>query len=106
MTNPTFKQMRHRHTWTRFKMCDKKSEDYASDADRLANFKRTGAALGLAPEVVLMIFATKHFDAVNAFVRGGAEDNRSEPIVGRIYDLQNYLDLLLGLVEEGGHVAE
>ena len=87
-------------------MCDKKSEDYASDEDRLLNFKRTGAGLSLPPEKVLMIFATKHFDAINSFVRTGAKDNRSEPIVGRIYDLQNYLDLLLGLIEERGNVAE
>jgi hypothetical protein len=106
MTNPTFKQMRHRHTWTRFKVCDKKSEDYAAESDRLMNFKRTGAGLSLPPETVLMIFATKHFDAINSFVRAGGKDDRSEPIIGRIYDLQNYLDLLLGLIEERGNVAE
>lgn len=106
MTNPTFKQMRHRHTWTRFKMCDKKSEDYAAESDRLINFKRTSAGLAIPAEMVLMIFATKHFDAINSFVRAGGKDDRSEPIIGRIYDLQNYLDLLLGLIEERGNVAE
>ena len=101
MKNAEFKHLRAKHTETQFMMCDKKSEDYASEEDRLLNFKRSGGNVGLSPEMVLMVFAGKHFDAINSFVRAGGKDDRSEPIIGRIYDLQNYLDLLIGLIEEG-----
>jgi hypothetical protein len=96
----SFAVERQIHTLRRFELCDNKSLDYASGQDRLANFKRIGARLRQTPETILMVYATKHYDAICAYIEGGCEDDRSEPIVGRIYDLQNYMDLLLALGRE------
>lgn len=100
MHNNDFVDRRREHAERRYIMCDKKAEDYSGEEDRLLNFKRTGDTLGIPSEKVLMIFARKHWDAVEAFVKAGGVDNRSEPIIGRIYDLQNYMDLLIALIEE------
>jgi len=92
------------HTKARQKMSIRKGNEYAnSESDRLANFKRVGANLGQPPETILMVYATKHFDAISHYVKMGCpkvDDRITEPVVGRIYDLQNYLDLLLALLEE------
>ena len=100
MNNEVFNVMRIEHTAIRFVECDKKSKDYATEQDRLSNFKRAGARLGIEPEKILMVFAQKHWTAIEAYIKGGCQDTGSESIIGRIYDLQNYLDLLLGQIEE------
>jgi hypothetical protein len=84
-------------------MCEKirssKGKNYSGQDDCLANFKRTGEALHLDPMVVLMVFLTKHMDAIASYVSGKYLDD-GEPIEFRIYDAINYLFLLLGLIQE------
>jgi len=75
-----------------------KGHDYAGDNDALANFKRNAKGLGVTPELIWGVYAGKHWDAIQTFVREG--DVHSEPIESRIHDLINYLTLLLGLIYE------
>jgi hypothetical protein len=77
-----------------------KGQDYAGDEDALDNFKRHAAELGLAPEQIWAVYASKHWDAIMTFVRKG--DVASEPIEGRLLDVILYCHLLLGLVAEAG----
>ncbi len=75
-----------------------KGKDYAGDDDALSNFKRHAAELGLTPEQVWAVYASKHWDAIMTYVRLGHV--ASEPVEGRIHDAIMYLFLLLGLVIE------
>lgn len=75
-----------------------KGPDYTQGADdRLQNFKKVGASLGVSPEIVWGVYAGKHWEAVTSYIRGITE---SEPIESRIYDLIAYLLILRCLHEE------
>lgn len=87
------------HTANRLAMCQKKAQEYANSDDRLANFKRNAVILGTTPETILMVYMMKHIDAIGHYVKTGGRVG-SEPIEGRIADAQNYLDLLVCLVNE------
>lgn len=75
-----------------------KGHDYAGDDDALLNFKRQAETLGLTPEQIWAVYATKHWDAVMTYCREG--DVASEPIEGRLHDVILYCFLLLGLMRE------
>lgn len=81
-----------------------KGEEYVGkeiDGNEHANFDRQALEWEVQPEKVLMIFYTKHIDAIKTWVRElGARDRRklSEPIEGRIDDAILYLLLLKGMV--------
>jgi hypothetical protein len=75
-----------------------KGVEYAGHDDALENFKRHASALGLKPEQIWAVYASKHWDAIISYVRTGAV--LSEPIEGRILDCVLYLCLLLGLERE------
>ena len=84
----------------------KKGGEYAGDDDRLANFRRNGAALGLPMETVWAVYAGKHWDAIQQFIkdqRNGKERERLEPIAGRVDDLLVYLLLFKAMLEESGN---
>lgn len=81
-----------------------KGGEYSGDTDRLANFRRNGAALGLPMETVWAVYAGKHWDAIMQYIRDqreGVERQRLEPIEGRVDDLLVYLLLLKAMLEEG-----
>ena len=99
-----FVALRKAHTLKRISMSEIKGKEYANGDDRLANFKRQADSLGVSAEVVLQVYMNKHIDAINNYVKRGCEDTGSESIVGRIYDVQNYCDLLLGLIEESKEI--
>ncbi len=76
-----------------------KGADYASEYDRLSNFKDQAAKLGLTPYQVWAVYANKHWDAINAFVRNNGQ-LESEPIESRVHDIIVYSFLLLGLIQD------
>jgi hypothetical protein len=79
-----------------------KGGEYAGDADRLANFRRNGAELGLEPEQVWRVYAGKHWDAITQWVKDTSEGKtrpRMESVAGRCDDLIVYLILLKAMVE-------
>ena len=80
-----------------------KGGEYAGDEDRLANFKRGAAHVGVKPLTVLFIYLSKHYDALATYVRlseQGAAMELSEPIEGRLQDLINYCILARAVIEE------
>ena len=87
-----------------------KGQEYTQgNKDRLANFKRMGAdILPILPDGALleqaalvswMVSFNKHYDGLKSFIKSGREFS-AEGIEGRIDDMQVYLDLCRGLVEE------
>jgi hypothetical protein len=80
-----------------------KGGEYAGSEDRLGNFKRGAERVQGTPMQVLWIYAAKHIDSIETFIKDGVTRTnrpRSEPIEGRIDDLINYCILLKGLVWE------
>lgn len=80
-----------------------KGAEYAGDADRLSNFKRGAALIGVTPLQVALIYASKHYDAISTFIRNDAQGKTqilSEPIEGRFDDLINYCILMKALIAE------
>lgn len=80
-----------------------KGGEYSSDADALANFKRGAGLTGTTPLQTMLVYMSKHYDAVATYVRddaAGVTRERSEPIDGRLDDLMNYCLLMKALVEE------
>ncbi len=93
---------------------DSKGKEYSGSHDRLANFKRNGENLGLNPETIWSVYASKHWDSLMSFIRelNEGEDIKilekdlSEPIDGRILDIITYLILLQGLIKERRSISE
>lgn len=80
-----------------------KGGEYAGSEDRLANFKRGAALAGVTPMQCLLVYLSKHYDAIATFIRDDAHGKdrlRSEPIEGRVDDLINYGILLKALLAE------
>lgn len=80
-----------------------KGGEYSGQDDRLANFKRGSALTGIKPLTVLMVYLSKHYDALSTYVRDmekGEDRLRSEPIEGRLDDLINYCILAKAIIQE------
>lgn len=76
-----------------------KGADYTRhEEDRLSNFKRSAAAVGIDPLAVWAIFINKHIDAVMAYVKTGKTE--SEAIQGRMDDIINYVYLGEALIDD------
>ena len=79
--------------------------EYASDVDRLDNFKRLGAEIKcphcgkpVGPFVILWVYLKKHMDAILHYINH--QKALSEPPEGRIKDSRVFLGLLRGLIQE------
>lgn len=86
-----------------------KGAEYSGDVDRLDNFRRQGAELGLPMEVIWGVYSQKHWDAVRTYIKDlnqGKTRPRSEPISGRVDDLLVYLLLFKAMLEEREETAE
>ena len=84
-------------------LSSRKGGEYAGDTDRLANFRRNAAALGLPMETVWAVYSAKHWDAVMQYIKDlneGKTRERLEPISGRVDDLLVYLLLFKAILEE------
>lgn len=80
-----------------------KGGEYAGDTDRLANFRRNAANLDLTMEQVWSVYAGKHWDAIQQWVRDvakGVQRERGEPILGRFDDLIVYCILGKAMAQE------
>jgi hypothetical protein len=80
-----------------------KGGEYAGDDDKLANFRRNAQALGLSMEHVWAVYAGKHWDAIQQYIKDlstGRVRTRAEPIQGRVDDLIVYLLLFKGMCIE------
>ena len=84
-----------------------KGGEYCHGDDRLDNFRRNAAALGLPMEVIWSVYYAKHHDAVMTFCRdlqSGKERTRLEPISGRVDDMIVYLILFKAMLVERGEL--
>lgn len=82
-----------------------KGGEYAGDQDRLANFRRNAAALGVDMELVWAVYAGKHWDSIQQYIkdlRAETTRTRLEPISGRVNDLLVYLLLFRAMLQERG----
>lgn len=81
-----------------------KGRDYSGEDECFSNFRRHAAELGLEPQQIWAVYASKHWDAVMTYVREGQNDHYkpSEPIAGRIDDLILYLFMLREMEAEAG----
>lgn len=80
-----------------------KGGEYSGDKDRLANFRRNGQALNLPMQTIWAVYAGKHWDAIQQYVKDlqvGKLRNRLEPISSRCDDLIVYLILFKAMEEE------
>lgn len=80
-----------------------KGGEYAPGEDRLSNFKGNAERLDLTPLDVWAVYAGKHWDAIQTYVRDqrlGVSRPRMEGIEGRFHDLIVYAVLGLALVED------
>ena len=85
------------------KLSELKGGEYAGDVDRLANFRRNATNLGLNMEDVWAVYAGKHWDAIQQYVRDlreGKKRERLESIEGRMDDLIVYLILAKAMHRE------
>lgn len=73
-------------------------KEYARrEANVFANFNRIAENLGLSPEQVLLVYLSKHFDGVVAWVNG--HRSQREDVRGRIDDMRVYLAILAAMIE-------
>lgn len=80
-----------------------KGSEYSGDDDRLANFRRNAADLGMPYEAVWRVYAAKHWDAIGQYVRdrvSGTQRERMEGLAGRADDLIVYLLLFKAMLIE------
>lgn len=80
-----------------------KGGEYSGDIDRLANFRRNAENLELTMEDVWAIYAAKHWDAINQYVkdvRTKTSRLRLESISSRADDLIVYLILLKAIIND------
>ena len=99
-------------THSRQKECSRllagvKNAEYSRNDDKLHNFKRAGALLGVTPHEALVGMWSKHLvsilDMVNDFAASGKIPS-SATIDEKITDAINYLHLLEGLFRESQSV--
>lgn len=86
-------------------MRDTKGREYAGAADRFGNFNRLADRMGITRQQVWQVYATKHMDSIETFIREG-QTYSTESIQGRIVDEITYLLLLAGMVEEDRQCVE
>lgn len=85
------------------KLGELKGGEYAGDSDRLANFRRNAAALGLPMESIWAVYCAKHWDAVMQYVKdlnSGKDRVRLEPLSGRLDDIIVYCILFKAMLDE------
>ena len=82
----------------------RKAGEYASNTDRLHNFKAAGAMLRSSAAQACLGFMTKHlvsvFDIVQEMDAGVIREGRNEQIDEKVGDAINYLILLEAILKE------
>lgn len=80
-----------------------KGAEYTDGKDRLSNFKKESADIGVTPLQLCLVYMNKHYTSVKTYVRKDAEGEQqilSEPIESRFDDLISYYFLMKALVKE------
>lgn len=83
----------------------KKGGEYATDDDRLKNFRQVADLIGLDPEAVCMTYLLKHMQSLSQSIQTGdrpwawRDEDGGEALKQRIADAINYLYLLAAILE-------
>lgn len=96
MTFKEYQTITNKYISDILKMGEAKGIEYANSKDRLDNFKRIGKQIGVRPEVVALVYASKHWDSINWALKTG----NYKALDGRIADVINYLLLLRAIIFE------
>lgn len=86
-------------------MLIKKAGEYNLEEDRLGFFKRAAGLAQITPEQALYGFLLKHIVSVSDMITSG-KDYPKDLWLEKITDVENYLILLLGLLEDTGRAIE
>lgn len=99
-----YQELREELTNHRLGISNGKRKDYTKgNEDVLHNFKNAGEVLGVTPLVALAVHMEKQFSAVLNYIKTDGK-SESEPIINRISDTLNYLELLWGLINDLGYL--
>jgi len=83
-----------------------KGEEYATEEDRLKNFREIAQFLDVSMSEVALNYMLKHVQSIAQAVRSGSvewcwqDENGNEGLKQRIADARNYLPLLAACIEE------
>lgn len=77
---------------------DVKGPEYTLGLDPLHNFDVCASSLNTTPELILSVYAYKHWAAIMSYC-AHPEKKTSEPIEDRIADMINYLLLLYKMTD-------
>jgi hypothetical protein len=77
----------------------KRPEYTEGNADVLHNFKQLAEEINITPMQVWYVYFRKHVASISQFC-ADPKRTTSEPIVGRVADAMNYLDLLNALIND------
>ncbi|HSH24790.1 MAG TPA: hypothetical protein VLA13_04555, partial [Massilibacterium sp.] len=100
MNKQKFDKVVKRLTEDRKEVSKGKREDYTGGSDNvLQNFYNQADKLGLTPMQSLAVHMEKQISAVFNYIKTNGQ-SESEPIIKRIGDSINYLELLWGLINE------
>jgi hypothetical protein len=100
MKPQAFIEMVRRRQESCLALLEEKALEYAPGEDRLSNFKRAGAVLGVKPIQALVGMLVKHWVSIAEMVQSGREYS-PEKWAEKIEDAINYMYLLEALLEEG-----
>lgn len=99
MTEKTFQNLCEILDLRRKEIVGAKRPEYTEgNEDVLFNFKSTARELGVTPQQVCYIFFRKHVASLAKFCAGATTS--SEPLIDRIADAMNYLELLHAISKE------
>lgn len=97
---------------SRLELSRRKNAEYCLDDNPFDSFGKLGITTGVDPLIVWLVLAGKHWLSVTTYIQqtylsSTVESplDRTESMSGRIDDLQNYLDLLRGMLIERGLIG-
>lgn len=100
MTIQEFDELRLRIQQDREAIVHAKRPEYTEGKiDVLANFKQVGEEMEISPMKAWYVYYRKHMSSIVSFIKN-PDIQLSEPILGRIEDAMNYLELLAALAKE------
>lgn len=100
MTTAEYDQIRVKTQKERDAIVMAKRPEYTEgNPDVLFNFKTVASEVDARPEQVWYTYFRKHVASIARYCADPSKPS-SEPILGRIYDAMNYLDLLAAQIQE------
>ena len=97
MTKEEYSALTARAFEARVNLSRAKQIEYTFNDNPFDNFDRQACDIEVSPLVIWRVYAAKHWDSITSYIVNPSRES-TEPIESRIDDLQNYLDLLRGMI--------